>query len=99
MSDERPPTSGLVGPAESNAKTAGAWVVGSILGGGVGLAVLGLAMSAWISAEVKTQLEDAGIVPKHEVTAIREDVDENAEDIKTIEDRWNRLVDALAAED
>lgn len=82
---------------EKASKSAVMWVVGSVLGGGLGLTILGLAAHAWIAAEIKAQLESAGVVPKHEVTAIKEDVAENAEDIDAIESRWNALVDALAA--
>ena len=58
----------------------------------------GFLLTVYIKAEIAAQLQDAGIVPEYEVTALKEDVQENADDIDTIEDRWNRLVDALAAE-
>jgi len=44
--------------------------IGGILGGGVGIAILGLAMQMWISVNVKSQLKDAGIVPVSTVTAL-----------------------------
>jgi hypothetical protein len=69
----------------------------TFLGGGFVLAVLGLATKAYIAGEVASQLAEAGIVPAHEVAAIRTDVDDNTDDIDDIEDRWNALVDALAA--
>lgn len=67
------------------------------LGSGFVLAILGLAAKAYIAGEVETQLAAAGIVPAHEVTAIKDDVAENTDDIDDIENRWNALVDALAA--
>lgn len=68
------------------------------LGSGFVLTVLAFAMQWWISLTVAEQLQAAGIVPKHEVAEIRADVDENADDIDGIIDRWNNLVDALAAQ-
>ena len=65
-------------------------------GGSFLLAVVAMAAKFWIATEVSSQLEAAGIVKSSEVTALRSDVDENAEDIGNLTDRWNRLVDALA---
>ncbi len=45
------------------------WVL-SILGGGLGLAILGFAMQFWISTNVKSQLAEAGIVPVADVKAL-----------------------------
>ena len=45
------------------------WVL-SILGGGLGLAILGFAMQFWISINVKSQLAEAGIVPVADVKAL-----------------------------
>jgi len=59
-----------------NAKTIAAW----ILGGGVGITILGLAMQFWISMVVASQLTDAGIVPVATVTAL----DTRIEGLETI---------------
>lgn len=71
---------------------------GGILAVGAVVLVVFGALADWrISVKVAQQLAEANIVPKHEVTELRKDVGENSEDIDDIEDRWNRLVDALAA--
>lgn len=76
------------------------YVIGAVsfLGSGFLLAVLGLATKAYIADEVSEQLAAAGIVPKHEVAEIKKDVATNKDDIHEIENRWNALVDALAAQ-
>jgi hypothetical protein len=59
-----------------------------------------------VDKEVTMQLEASGIVTSATVTSMQRDINENAEDIEDTEsdvdnltDRWNRLVDAIAAAD
>ena len=49
------------------------------------------------SVHASNALKEAGIVPEEKITAMEDDIDENAEDIDDLTDRWNRLVDAIAA--
>jgi hypothetical protein len=59
-----------------NAKAIAAWILGS----GVVLTVLVMAMQFWISVNVKSQLAEAGIVPVATVTALETRI-ENLEGI------------------
>ena len=65
------------------------------LAGGVGLAILAMAIQFWISVNVKSQLAEAGIVPQSEVAAIKDDVQENADDIVRVEDKAERIAQIL----
>ena len=77
------------------------WMVigGSILGGGVGLAVLAMAMQYWISAEVGSQLAASGIVPASDVIALDTKVEkleeEHEDDIVRVEDKAERIAQIL----
>lgn len=75
------------------------WVVGSIGGGGVALAVLAMALQFWISTEVGVQLEAAGIVPASTVTALDTRVDnlevEHEDDIDRVESKAERIAQIL----
>jgi len=71
---------------------------GAIAVGAVVLAILAGYMEWRIGANVGDALAEAGIVPEAKITAMEGDIDRNEGDIDGIEDRWNRLVDALAAE-
>ena len=75
------------------------WVVGSVLGGGVGLTVLAMAMQHWISVEVGTQLAASGIVPKAEVTALDVKITgldaKHEKDIIRVESKAERIAQIL----
>jgi hypothetical protein len=62
--------------------------------GAVGLAVI----AGYVELRVTANLKEAGIVPETKIEAMEGDIEDNTDDIDDIEDRWNRLVDALAAE-
>jgi len=77
-------------------------------GGPVALVVLGAAaILGYIelrlpsAAELQVMVDDkfveAGAVPVHRMDSAEEDIEENAEDIDDFADRWNNLIDALAA--
>lgn len=72
--------------------------IGIVTGGLAILAALGTVAVLFIKAEVASQLKDAGIPSTDKITAMESGIKMNTDDIHTIEDRWNRLVDALAAE-
>ena len=58
-----------------------------------------LAFLDWrASVHAATALSNAGIVPEPTITAMQDDIGDNKQDIRTIEDRWNALVDAIAAQ-
>jgi len=73
--------------------------VASVMGLGFILTVLGVAASAWIKAEVTTQvaeqLASAGIVPDHEVEAIETQVGQNTKDIVRVESKAERIAQIL----
>lgn len=69
--------------------------VASVMGLGLMLTILGMAASLWISKEVGTQLAAAGIVPASEVAAIKDDVQENADDIIRVESKAERIAQIL----
>lgn len=77
------------------------WMVigGSVLGGGVGLAVLAMAMQYWISIEVGAQLAASGIVPASTVTALdtrlTNQEEEHESDIGRVEDKAERIAQIL----
>lgn len=62
------------------------------------LTVLGFLTTVYIKAEVASQLAEKGIPSSERISNMEEDIDENSDDIADVQDRWNRLVDALAAE-
>jgi len=71
-----------------------------LLGGGF-VVVWGITLGFldWRASVHATQaLANAGIVPEAKITAMEDDISDNKDDIGDIEDRWNRLVDALAAD-
>ena len=78
-----------------NAKAIAAW----ILGGGVGVTILAFAMQFWISMNVKSQLEDAGIVPAATVTALETRIDGleviHGKDIVRVESKAERIAQIL----
>lgn len=82
-----------------NAKTIAAW----FLGGGVGIAVLGLAAAQWVSVEVASQLAEAGIVPVATVTAIDTRVEGleklHDKDITRVESKAERIAQILMEDD
>jgi hypothetical protein len=70
-----------------------------LLGGGF-VVVWGITLGFldWrASVHAANALANAGIVPEAKIAAMEGDIEKNEEDIEGIEDRWNRLVDALAA--
>ena len=71
-----------------NPKAIAAWVVGS----GVGLAILAMAMQFWISMNVATQLAEAGIVPESDVRAL----DTRIENLEGIHDKDISRVESTA---
>ncbi len=72
---------------------------GSILGGGVGLAILGLAVQMWIAINVKSQLAEAGIVPVATVTALDTRIESleglHDKDIIRVESKAERIAQIL----
>jgi len=62
---------------------------------GGGVAIFLMAAKFWIATEVADQLEDAGIVPASEVAAIKDDVQENADDIVRVESKAERIAQIL----
>lgn len=71
---------------------------GVLVVGGIVLGIIAGYMEWRISANVGAALAEAGIVPEAKIIAMEGDIEDNTDDIDDIEDRWNRLVDALAAE-
>ena len=71
-----------------------------ILGGGFAVIwAMTLGFLEWrASVHASDALAAAGIVPEAKIVAMEGDIEDNTDDIDDIEDRWNRLVDALAAE-
>ena len=71
-----------------------------ILGGGFAVIwAMTLGFLEWrASVHASDALAAAGIVPEAKIVAMEDDIEDNTDDIDDIEDRWNRLVDALAAE-
>ena len=49
------------------------------------------------SVHASDALAAAGIVPEAKIESMEGDIEDNSEDIDDFEDRWNRLVDAIAA--
>lgn len=85
-----------------NPKEIAAWVFGS----GLVIAILAAAMQFWISGNVASQLEAAGIVPQSTVTAISTRVDnledlhvadteETHKDIERVESKAERIAQIL----
>lgn len=74
-----------------NAKAIASWV----LGGGLGITILGLAMQFWISLVVSSQLETAGITPKTEIVEMKGDIEVNAKDIIRVESKAERIAQIL----
>jgi hypothetical protein len=70
---------------------------GLLVVGAAILAILAGYMEWRISAAVSAQLTAADIVPPLKIETMEGDIKENSDDIGDIEDRWNRLVDAIAA--
>lgn len=68
------------------------------LAGGVGLAILAMAIQFWISLNVAGQLADAGIVPKAEIAIMQGDIEENADDIVRVESKAERIAQILMEE-
>jgi len=68
----------------------------------IGAAIIGyielrLPSDVEIQAKVNQAFEDAGSVAPHRMDTAEKDIEENTEDIDDFEDRWNSLIDALAA--
>jgi len=78
------------------------WIVGSVLGGGICLTILGLAMQQWISTEVGAQLAAAGVVPASTVTALDVKVTgldaKHEKDITRVESKAERIAQILMEE-
>jgi len=70
----------------------GVLVVGAVI-----LAILAGYMEWRISVSVGAKFLAADIVPTLKIETMEGDIEENTDDIDDIEDRWNRLVDAIAA--
>jgi len=73
-------------------ESGGLLVVGAVL-----LAILAGYMEWRIGAAVSSQLQAKDIVAPLKIETMEGDIEDNTEDIDDIEDRWNRLVDAIAA--
>lgn len=78
-------------------------------GGPLALAVLVMAFCAGyielrlpseadLQAKVDAKFVAAGAVPVHRMDSAEEDIVDNEEDIKTLTNRWNNLVDAISKE-
>ena len=77
-------------------KDAKNWIIG---GGFAVIWGMTLGFLDWrASVHTAEALAAAGIVPMATITAMADDISDNENDIDDIEDRWNRLVDALAAQ-
>lgn len=63
----------------------------------VGYIELRLPSEAELQVMVDDKFVAAGAVPVHRMDQAEEDIEENAEDIDDFADRWNNLIDALAA--
>jgi len=74
-----------------NAKSIAAW----ILGGGVGITILGLALKMVIALEVADQLSDAGIIPETEWVEEKGKIKSNTEDIIRVESKAERIAQIL----
>ena len=72
----------------------GVLVVGAVI-----LAALAGYMEWRISVGVGAQLQAKDIVAPLKIETMEDDIEDNTDDIDDIEDRWNRLVDAIAAKD
>jgi hypothetical protein len=69
--------------------------VASVIGLGGILTIAGMATSWWISIEVANQLAAAGIVPEHEVEAVKTQVGQNTKDIVRVESKAERIAQIL----
>lgn len=77
-----------------------AWVWWLLGGGFVVIWGITLGFLEWrASVHASKALAAAGIVPKPTIEAMKDDIEENEEDIDDLTDRWNRLVDAIAEPD
>ena len=74
-----------------NAKVIAGW----ILGGGLGITILGLALKMVIALEVAGQLAAAGIIPEADFAIAQGDILENAEDIVRVESKAERFAQIL----
>jgi len=76
---------------------------GPLVVGAICLAIIGgyiemrLPSDLEIQAKVNKAFVDVGAVAPHRMDSAEEDIKENEEDISDFEDRWNALIDALAA--
>jgi len=78
-----------------NARTIAAWILGGGVGIAIGIAILALAAQQWISIEIGSQLEGAGITPKTEIVEMKGDIEDNAEDIVRVESKAERIAQIL----
>lgn len=70
-------------------------LAGAIIAGYIELR---LPSDAEIQAKVDARFVAAGAVPAHRMASAEEDIEDNEDDIKTLTDRWNNLVDAISKE-
>ncbi len=71
---------------------------GGLLSVGAVVWVVTLGFLEWrASVHASDALAAAGIVPEATITAMKDDIEDNEEDIKDLTSRWNNLVDAVAA--
>jgi len=61
------------------------------------LAVVTIALGVWIEWRIGGHLDSRGLIEPAKITAMADDIQENEEDIGELEDRWNAIVDAVAA--
>jgi len=59
---------------------------------------LRLPSDAELQAKVDAKFVAAGAVPVHRMDSAEDDIEDNKDDIKTLTDRWNNLVDAISKE-
>ena len=57
------------------------------------LAIVG----GYVELRLNAKLETMGLVQPAEVTAMKDDIQDNENDIDGLEGRWNAIVDAVAA--
>ena len=60
-------------------------------------AVAMMIVAGYVELRVNANLNERGLVAPAKITAMSDDIEDNSEDIGDFEDRWNTLIDALAA--
>ena len=67
-------------------------------GGIIAVAAVSLAIvGGYVELRLNAKLETMGLVKPVEVVAMKDDIQDNEDDIDGLETRWNNIVDAVAA--